>query len=199
MERPRKNVRSFATFPSKFSLLQRSHNGKFTATVGSESVREFRKDPGPGGTKFLTSPRLFVRPFVPAPDGNVGRRPNCVTLARMSRRANRKFERAKPGEREGKGRRGAEMMGGRSAGQCLISAENMEGGEGAGWIGVKVRQPDVYACYSRVSVRMAQITINMLDSRLTAVVPVPFPSPPPPSSPSGGKIYPLRFGRRGAS
>lgn len=69
-----------------------------------------------------------------------------------------------------------------SAGRCLISVENMEGGARErgcrGWIGVKVRQPDVYACYSRVSAGMARITINMLDSRLTAVVPVPFPPSP---------------------
>jgi len=58
--------------------------------------------------------------------------------------------------------------------------------EGAGWIDVKVRQPDVYACYSRVS-GMARITINMLDSRLTAVV----PDPPSPSSYPLGRFTPF--------
>lgn len=60
-------------------------------------------------------------------------------------------------------------------GYCLVSGENREGASESGcrrvtgWIGVKVREADVYACYSWVN-GMARITINTIDSRLTATV-----------------------------
>lgn len=60
-------------------------------------------------------------------------------------------------------------------GYCLVSGENREGTSESGcrrvtgWIGVKVREADVYACYSWVN-GMARITINTIDSRLTATV-----------------------------
>lgn len=56
-------------------------------------------------------------------------------------------------------------------GYCLVSGENREGASESGcrrvtgWIGVKVREADVYACYSWVN-GMARITINTIDSRL---------------------------------
>lgn len=76
------------------------------------------------------------------------------------------------------GRKGKGVARGRHgrARHCLVSEENIEGARGSGcrratgWIGVKVREADVYACYSWVS-GMARITINTLDSRLTAAVP----------------------------
>lgn len=146
------------------------HNGKFTAAVGSESASEFRKDPG--GTKFLTSSRFFVRPFVPAADENVGRRPNCVTLARMSRRASRKFERAKPEEAEG--RKGVETT--RTECRAMFDLRWEYGGRWGCWM--DPRQSEAAWCICMLlpgQCGMARITINMLDSRLTAVVPVPFP------------------------
>lgn len=166
-------MRSFATFPSKFSRRAPENSD----AVGSARASEFRKDPGE--TKFSDVARLFVvvRSFVPArwkcwPATKLRNSRESVAEGRVggsSKEQNRE---------EGKGpkdeRYGLDDMGG-GVGRCLDSVENMEGVRErvcCGWIGVKVRQPDVYACYSRVS-GMARITINMLDSRLTAVVPVP--------------------------
>lgn len=137
----------------------------------SEARERANSGKDPGRTKFSDVARLFVvRPFVPS-------RWKCwpATKLRNSREcrgraSRRKFEGAKPGE--GKGPK--EIW---ATGRC-------RGGVWTPWRIWRVcargcwmdrRQseaPDVYACYSRVS-GMARITINMLDSRLTAVVPVP--------------------------
>lgn len=62
IEGPRKNVRSFATFPSKFPA---TNAGKFRRCRKRESKRIPAEDPG--GAKFSDVARLFVvRPFVPA-------------------------------------------------------------------------------------------------------------------------------------
>lgn len=146
------------------------HNGKFTAAVGSESASEFRKDPD--GTKFLTSSRLFVRPFVPVADENVGRRPNCVTLARMSRRESRKFERARPGEGEGRKGGGDDENGVQGdvwSPLRIWRAVRVLDGSASKWGSL------MYMHAIPGQRGMARITINMLDSRLTAVVLVPFP------------------------
>lgn len=96
IEGPRKNVRSFATFPSKFPCRK-----NFRRCRKQEGEGEFRKDPA-AERNFPTSLVSLLFGLLFRPDGSVGRRPNCVTLARVSRRASRrKFQGAKPKRREG--------------------------------------------------------------------------------------------------
>lgn len=94
---PRKNVWSFATFPSKFPRR------------APENFRRCRKREGeripersPAERNFLTSLVSLLFGLLFRPDGNVGRLPNCVTLARVSRKGeSAEVRRSKTGRRVG--------------------------------------------------------------------------------------------------
>ncbi|TGZ45938.1 hypothetical protein DBV15_02711 [Temnothorax longispinosus] len=91
---------------------------------------------------FLTSLASLLFGLLFRPDGNVGRRPNCVTLARVSRKGeSAEVRRSKTGRREGTEGRDT-WQGRRGRCQAVFGLRGEYGGcarEGAGWIGVKVR------------------------------------------------------------
>lgn len=122
----RKNVRSL----SHHSAQNFRRAPENSAVAGSEHERI------PGRFRRSEISDVALSSLRPVPlfrsDGNVGRRPNCVTLAGVSRRASRKFERAKPGG--GKGSKWNRRETGGGVGRCLDSVENTVGyaGEGAG-------------------------------------------------------------------